>query len=162
VNFVLRNFAPGDAERVNEVALDAFSEFRDEYSDWETLARNLGNTAALAESGEMIVAAVEGDVVGAVVYVAPGRPKREFFDPEWPVVRMLVVSPRHRGLGIGRALMEECVRRAARDRAPLIALHTSPIMTVALPLYLRMGFVLHRDAPSLLGVPYGIYVKPLG
>jgi ribosomal protein S18 acetylase RimI-like enzyme len=162
VYFQIRNFSASDAERVNELAVDAFSAFRDEYSDWKALARTLGNTAALAESGEMIVATRKSAVVGAVVYVASGLPKREFFDPEWPIVRMLVVSPQHQRLGIGRALMDECVRRAVRDRAPLIALHTSPIMKVALPLYLRMGFVHHRDAPALMGVPYGIYVKLLG
>ena len=72
---------------------------------------------------------------------------------------MPVVDPDARGLGAGRALTEACVARARRDRAPEIALHTSPIMTVALPMYLRMGFVRVRDAPPLFGVPYAIYVK---
>lgn len=43
----------------------------------------------------------------------------------------------------------------------MIALHTSPIMTVALPMYLRMGFEYARDAPHLHGVPYRIYLKRL-
>jgi hypothetical protein len=34
-------------------------------------------------------------------------------------------------------------------------------MTVALPMYLRIGFVRVRDAPPLFGVPYAIYVKQL-
>ena len=74
---------------------------------------------------------------------------------------MLVVDPAARGLGTGRALTEACVARARRDHAPEIALHTSPIMTVALPMYLRMGFVRVRDAPPLFGVPYAIYMKSL-
>jgi ribosomal protein S18 acetylase RimI-like enzyme len=100
--------------------------------------------------------------LGAVAYIPPGsEPRAEFFAPEWPIIRMLVVDPAARGMGIGRALTEECIRRAARDDAPLIALHTSPAMEVALSLYLRMGFNLHQHVPDRFGVPYAVYVKHL-
>jgi ribosomal protein S18 acetylase RimI-like enzyme len=74
---------------------------------------------------------------------------------------MLVVDPAQRGNGVGRALTEECVRRAGRDGATVIALHTSPIMTVALSMYRRMGFERLRDAPPIYGVPYAVYGKTL-
>jgi ribosomal protein S18 acetylase RimI-like enzyme len=157
----LRNFEPSDAEAVNHLALLAFEEYRAEYSDWEAFSRNIGSMASLSDSGELIVAVDEGRIVGAVVYVGPYGPKREFFEPEWPVLRMLVVAPECRGMGIGRALTEACIARARRDGARVIALHTSPIMKVALPLYLRMGFALERPAPSLFDVAYGVYVKRL-
>jgi len=161
VTFQLRDFEPGDADAVNDVALAAFAEFRHAYDDWPAISLGVGDTASLATVGEMIVAVSEGEVVGAVTYVGPGRPKREYFPEHWPVVRMLVVSPAARGRGIGRALMEECVRRAERDGAELIALHTSAIMRVALPLYLRMGFAFDRAVEPICGVPYAVYVKPL-
>jgi len=74
---------------------------------------------------------------------------------------MLVVEPAFRGRGIGRALTEECIQRAIRDDASLIALHTSPLMRVALPMYLRMGFTLVNEVPPFRGVPYAIYTRPL-
>ena len=49
----------------------------------------------------------------------------------------------------------------APDNSPVIALHTSAIMTVALPMYIRMGFERHRDAPAVYGVPYAVYLKRL-
>jgi len=50
--------------------------------------------------------------------------------------------------------------RAERDGAPVIALHTSPIMTVALPMYRRMGFELYYDVPRERGAdPIGVGVK---
>lgn len=70
---------------------------------------------------------------------------------------MLVVDPIFRGLGIGSLLTKECIRRAIRDGAPVIALHTSHIMKVALPMYKRLGFQLEREAPSIHGVAYGVY-----
>ncbi len=159
MEFTIRPFRPEEGAAVNALALSAFAEYRQHYTDWEAIAHHLGNMAALAASGELLVAAWEGGIAGAVVYVAPHRPKQAFFPPEWPILRMLVSAPSLRGQGIGRALTEACIARARRDGAPLIALHTSPIMQVALPLYLRMGFVLEREAPTLWGVPYAIYVK---
>jgi ribosomal protein S18 acetylase RimI-like enzyme len=136
-------------------------ELRHHYDDWVAFSRHIGNMASLTETGELIVATVLEKVVGAVAYVGPGKKKREFFPLEWPILRMLVVAPAYRGLGIGRALTEECIRRAERDSAPLIALHTTPIMKVALPMYERMGFTYRHEAPNIFGVPYGIYVKEL-
>lgn len=34
-------------------------------------------------------------------------------------------------------------------------------MKVALPLYERMGFVFHQEAPKIFGVSYGVYLKKL-
>lgn len=159
--FILRDFVETDRDAVNAAAVAAFSEFKDTIDDWPTRERALGRMADMASSAELIVAEVAGRVAGAVGYVGPGVPKQEWFDPSWPVVRMLVVPPNYRGLGIGRALTEECVRRARRDGAALIALHTSPIMDVALSMYERMGFRLEREVPPRNGIPYAVYVKPL-
>ena len=84
-----------------------------------------------------------------------------YSDQAWPVIRSLVVDPKNRGAGVGRALTQECIKRARRDRSPVIALHTSAIMKVALAMYLRMGFEWHHDAPAVYGVPYAVYLKKL-
>ncbi|MBW7971103.1 GNAT family N-acetyltransferase [Bradyrhizobium sp. BR 10289] len=159
---MLRDYRPEDAEAIVRVALAAFAQFERDYSDWPLFTANVAKMPELARTGEIIVAEACGHIVGAVAYLGPQAPKAAFFDPAWPVIRMLVVDPTARGKGIGRQLTEECLRRAERDQAGAIALHTTPIMTVALPMYLRMGFVRVGDAPDILGVPYGVYVKRLG
>lgn len=35
-------------------------------------------------------------------------------------------------------------------------------MAVALPMYLRMGFIKHSDAPDIHGVTYNIYIREVG
>ena len=122
MSYTLRDFRAGDAGAVNRVALAAFEQYRGAYSDWTAFSANIGRMAALAENAELIVAANDAGIAGAVAYVGPGRPRSALFEPDWPVIRMLVVSPDARGHGIGRALTEECIGRAQRDRAPLIAL----------------------------------------
>ncbi|RXT50564.1 GNAT family N-acetyltransferase [Bradyrhizobium betae] len=159
---MLRDYREEDAEPIVRVALAAFAEFEPHFSDWPLFNANVAKMPQLSRTGEIIVAEDDGQIVGAVAYVGPRAPKPAFFDPAWPVIRMLVVDPLARGKGVGRQLTEECLRRAERDQAAVIALHTTPIMTVALPMYLRMGFARVRDAPDILGVPYGVYVKALG
>lgn len=158
---MLRDYRETDAEAIVRVALAAFAEFEQHYSDWPLFNANVAKMPGLAKTGEIIVAEDVGRIVGAVAYVGPKATKPAFFDPASPVIRMLVVDPAARGKGIGRQLTEECLRRAERDQSPVIALHTTPIMTVALPMYLRMGFVRAGDAPDILGVPYAVYVKTL-
>ena len=157
----LRDYRSTDADALREVALAAFAQFKSHYSDWPAMAAGVSRMPELAETGEIVVAEDGGRLVGGVAYVAADRPKAAYFDPGWPIIRMLVVDPAARGRGIGRSLTEDCIRRARRDGSPVIALHTTPIMAVALPLYLRMGFVRLRDAPALHGVPYAIYTKAL-
>ena len=161
MEYQLRAFCSNDGVAVNQIALAAFEEYRHQYDDWDAFSRIIGNMASLHEVGELIVATVREQIVGAVVYVGPGVEKGPYFSAEWPIMRMLVVSPRYRGHGIGRSLAGECIRRANRDGAPLIALHTTPIMTVALPMYERLGFKCQKETPKIFGVPYRVYVKEL-
>ena len=156
-----RNFKPSDADAVNRLALRAFEEFSNDYTDWENFAEKVATMSSLSECGELIIAEADGQIIGAVAYVAPHRPKPVFFATDWAILRMLVVEPAYRGHGMGRRLTQECIDRARRDGAPLIALHTSPIMQVALPMYRRMGFEFFCEVPAINGVPYGIYTKRL-
>jgi GNAT superfamily N-acetyltransferase len=157
----LRDFRPDDAAALDRVALAAFAQFAPEYDDWPAMAAGMSSMSALAGRAELIVAEIDGRIAGGVGYVPPHAPKAAYFDPSWPVMRMLVVDPAMRGRGIGRALAEACVARARRDGAPVLALHTTPIMRVALPMYMRMGFVRIGDAPPIHGVPYGVCVLAL-
>lgn len=158
---VVRDFLPSDSAQVNTLALRAFEQFKSSYQDWPGFRAKIGNMSALADVGEIVVAEVEGQIVGAVAYVSPSTPKAEFFRPEWPIMRMLVVAPDFRGRGIGHILAQECLRRAKRDGASFIALHTSKLMQVALPMYQRMGFKWVSGTPAIHGVEYGVYVKEL-
>lgn len=159
---VIRNFHPAEAAQVDALALDAFDEYARDFQDWPSLRAHIGNMSTLANDGELIVAAEPGGrLVGAVVYVGPNAPKAAFFQTEWAVVRMLVVAPDARGQGLGRLLTEACLARATRDQAHTLALYTSALMQVALPMYLRMGFQWQAPIAPVHGVEYAVYTKAL-
>jgi GNAT superfamily N-acetyltransferase len=157
----LRDYESADAEDLNRIAVSAFDQFRDHYRDWPAMLAGLSKTSDLSASGEVIIAELQNKFAGAVAYFGPNSQKAAFFDQRWPIIRMLVVDPAFRRKGIGRALSDECIARAKRDGSPIIALHTSPIMSVALPMYLKMGFAKAYDAPPIFGVAYAVYTKAL-
>lgn len=157
----IRDYRSSDADEVNRLAVAAFDQFRDVFDDWPAMRAGLSRTSELSSGSEIIVADLGHRLAGAVGYFGHGVKKAAFFDQSWPVIRMLVVDPIDRGKGLGHALTSECLARARRDRCQVIALHTSPIMTVALPMYLKMGFSKVHDAPPIHGVPYAVYTKAL-
>jgi len=52
----------------------------------------------------------------------------------------LVVSPRHRGLGLGKALMEHAMQAARQAHAHVLDLTSNPSRLEANQLYLALGF----------------------
>jgi ribosomal protein S18 acetylase RimI-like enzyme len=159
-SFAIRSYRPADAETLNALALRAFAQFRHHYAPWKAFAAGIGAMSELARSGELMVAEnSNGALLGGVGYFGPTASKPDFFKPDWSIIRMLVVDPAARGRGVGRRLTEACLGCAARDGASVIALHTTPIMEVALAMYLRLGFVRESPGPTIYGVPYDIYVR---
>ena len=157
---LIRPYRPADREAVDRVALAAFSQYAHAYADWPGFSARIARTSALASQAELLVADDAGEILGAVLHVAPGKPRSAIFPDEWALIRMLVVDPEQRGRGIGRQLMAACLRHAIRDGAPPFGLHTSPMMETALRLYTTLGFTRDRDLDPIDGVSYGRYVLP--
>jgi ribosomal protein S18 acetylase RimI-like enzyme len=149
-----------EQRRIDALAVEAWAVLKDGYSpdQWEWLILRIGRMSKIAEGGDILVAAEGNEILGAVGYVPAGGSDATSFPLDWPVMRMLVVRPSMRGKGIGKALATACVQRARESGAHCVGLHTSPIMTVALPMYRRMGFVEDGEMPPIAGAPYARYV----
>ena len=160
MTITVRPYETRDAAGANEVARAAFAQYEQHYDDWPAFIERIGRLDELAPEGELLVAEQGGAIVGAVLHVAPGRPRSAIFPLEWSVVRMLVVAPAARGQGAGRRLMAACLRCARDIGAPAVVLHTSPVMATALRMYETIGFVRDRDIPPIQGMAYGRYMLP--
>ncbi|MCP4441646.1 MAG: GNAT family N-acetyltransferase, partial [Aureispira sp.] len=64
-------------------------------------------------------------------------------------------------LGIGKQLTLACLDRAKNANVNCVGLHTSTIMEVALPMYLKLGFSKVKDIPDIGGAPYSIFCLEL-
>ncbi len=162
MDFNIRNFQSDQAESLNKLAVSAFYEHKDHYSDWNGLSNSLGNMASLVDCSEIIVATLNEKLIGGVAYAPPGQQIWESFSKDWATLTSLVVDPQKRGLGVGKSLVSECIARAIRDEAFHLGLVTSNIMKIALPMYLRLDFVKHSDnIIDIHGVPYSTYIKQI-
>jgi GNAT superfamily N-acetyltransferase len=161
MNVKVRSYLQADKLAVDQVVREAWIELAPVIPRWDELAPRLGALTENAENIEIVVAEIDREIVGVVGYVAPDRPKPDFFAPEWPMIRFMSVVPTARGRGVGQTLLHECIRRAERDNTKLIALHTTPVMEAAQHLYRRAGFEVIRHLPDMFGVPYVLMTKQL-
>ena len=88
------------------------------------------------------IAEVDGQRAGCVFCV------RETEDEATARLRLLLVEPWARGLGIGGRLVEEVLRFAASAGYSRIVLWTHDVQKDALRLYQRAGFTLESESPS--------------
>lgn len=157
VRVTIRPFSSRDIPALRRVALEACNECAAEFGHSTATAVFLQNIASVAGDVELIVADAGGSVVGFVGYTAPFTAREPMFPPEWAVIRMLSISPKSPDRGVDRRLSEDCIARARRDKATAIGLLSYSAVTSALPLYLRLGFVLDRCTQDPNGVPVALF-----
>lgn len=85
------------------------------------------------------IAEMSGEIVGSVFVVR--------VDDEVAKLRLLLVEPKVRGLGLGTRLVEECIRFARRAGYKTLRLWTNSVLVEARHIYQKSGFVLIAEAP---------------
>ncbi|HET9242967.1 MAG TPA: GNAT family N-acetyltransferase [Gaiella sp.] len=94
------------------------------------------------EGGECYVAVTAGRIVGSVVFYDDVTLEGWSNLPAgWAGFRALVVDPEARGAGIGRGLVERCLARARETGARVVGIHSAEVLSDAVRLYERLGFV---------------------
>jgi len=139
----IRNAEPHEYDDVARVILAAYQEFEDSIPPdaWAQYSANMQDVRSRLVESELLIA-VEGDeIAGSATFYHTYMTRVNSEWPQaWTGVRLIGVTPESRGRGVGKALVEECIRRSREQDAEAIALHTTPLMTLAQGMYERMGF----------------------
>jgi ribosomal protein S18 acetylase RimI-like enzyme/quercetin dioxygenase-like cupin family protein len=154
----IRDARRSDLPAVRRVLLAAYQEYAAALPPavFGRYLSDILDVEARTRTGRLLVAEHGGRVVGTVTSYDDAAQEGFGWPSGWAGLRALGVDPAARGLGIGRALVEACRRRASAAGAPVLCLHTAGFMTAAVALYEGMGFrrdpAYDFDATSLLGL----------
>ena len=142
-NIRIRPIEPQDNTQVADVIRNALKEFKANrpgtvYFD-ETTDRLYELFRGIR--GIYHVAVMDGHIIGgAGVYPTAG------LDPDTCELVKLYLSPRARGKGLGKLLMQKCLSSAIAEGYKKVYLETMPELITAIPMYEQFGFT-YLDGP---------------
>ncbi|MFI0515500.1 GNAT family N-acetyltransferase [Streptomyces sp. WSLK1-5] len=141
MDIVIRPAEPTDYEPLGDITARAYLDdgllvFGGEADSY---LAELRDVAKRARTAQVLVATADDRLLGGVTYVPSGGPMAELARPGEAEIRMLAVSREARGRGVGQALVQACVDRAAAAGTDIV-LCTQPTMRTAHRIYERLGF----------------------
>lgn len=139
---VLRDPAPGDIGWVVQQHGEVYAREYGWNSDFEALVAEIaaGFLRKFQPDWERCwIAELNGERVGAVFVVRKSKTTAQ--------LRMLILAPQARGLGLGARLADECIVFARRKGYTKIVLWTNSCLTAARGIYAARGFRLSRSEP---------------
>jgi ribosomal protein S18 acetylase RimI-like enzyme len=163
--FIYRTGTTNDIEKIVQLGLNSFGQFKDHLSDinWKKLEAYLvdENTyPELLSKSKCFICAYEDEIIGMAFLVPSGNPT-DIFQKDWSYLRMVGVSVKYAGNGIGRKLTQLCIDYAKETNETTVALHTSEFMDAARHIYESMGFNKVKELELRLGKRYWLYLLEL-
>ncbi len=86
------------------------------------------------------IAEKDGKRVGSIVVVKKSK--------KHAAIRLLLVEPAERGNGVGKALLEECIRFVKEAGYSKLSLSTNSELVIARKLYKQVGFTMVKKEPN--------------
>ncbi len=115
-----------------------------EQPDYYKMLWNIGSLNEQEHTKVLIAEAANRRIVGGVVYYDDmsmyGSGGTATQEKHTSGIRLLCVDPDSRGMGVGKALTNECIKFAEACGNNQVILHTTQAMEVAWNMYTKLGF----------------------
>lgn len=148
-NLEIREIEKNEYTFLGELMVDVYSKLDGfpspaEQPDYYKLLKNIG-TLNEQEFTKVLVAEVPSKgIAGGVVYYDDmsmyGSGGIATQEKHASGIRLLCVDPDSRGMGVGKALTNECIRLAEAYGNSQVILHTTQAMEIAWGMYTKLGF----------------------
>jgi ribosomal protein S18 acetylase RimI-like enzyme len=153
-NITIRNASPSEFAAIGKLMVQVYSQLdgfpkEEEQPAYYSLLYNIGEFTNKPETELLVAVADDGKIVGAVVYFGDmlyyGSGGTATQEQNAAGFRLLAVSPEARGLGIGKLLTLECMRKAKESNLSQVIIHSTKAMQTAWAMYERLGFKRSED-----------------
>ena len=153
-SYSVRNARPDEFEEIGKLMVKVYSQLegfpkQSEQPSYYKMLLNIGEFAHKPDTELLVAVSPEGNIAGGVVYFSDmkyyGSGGTATTEKNAAGFRLLAVDPAARGLGIGKLLTQECIRKAREANLSQMIIHSTKAMEVAWKMYEAMGFKRSED-----------------
>lgn len=143
---VIEHLRPEERSQYLNVLVESYAQYEEAYGEPEEWLQYVSNIRASVDNplAETILVAKRGnEILGGLQLFSNSEKAYELpeLGIESTIVRLLGVHPKGRGQGVAKKLLHESLNFARNRHEQALYLHSGDIMSIAIELYLSLGFV---------------------
>jgi GNAT superfamily N-acetyltransferase len=159
-SLIVRNAYPGEFEEIGKLIVMVYSQLdgfpkESDQPDYYKMLANVGDLTNKPQTELLVAVSSDGKISGGVVYFGDmsnyGSGGAATQEKNSAGFRLLFVNPSARGQGIGTLLTNECIRKARKNKAVQVIIHTTMAMQTAWKMYEKLGFIRSTDLDFIQG-----------
>jgi len=158
--YKIRNAKTVEFEEIGKLMVGVYSQLEGfpkeaEQPEYYKMLANIGDLTNKPETELLVAVSPDGKIAGGVVYFSDmkyyGSGGTATEEQNAAGFRLLAVDPSLRGQGIGKLLVDECLRKAREKNRRQVIIHTTMAMKIAWKMYENSGFKRSEDLDFMQG-----------
>lgn len=158
--FTIRHANFSEFQEIGQLMVQVYSQLEGfpteiEQPNYYKMLENIGDLATKPETELLVAVSSAEKIVGAVVYFSAmqqyGSGGTATKEQNASGFRLLAVDSLTRGKGIGKLLIQECIRKAKDKKHNQVIIHSTMAMQIAWKMYENMGFKRSEDLDFMQG-----------
>ncbi|MBC7948033.1 MAG: GNAT family N-acetyltransferase [Chitinophagaceae bacterium] len=158
--FTLRSARPGEFAAIGCLMVQVYSQLdgfpkESEQPNYYKMLENIGELTTNPEIELLVASTTSDEIAGAVLFISDmqyyGSGGSAIQEKNASGFRLLAVDTARRGMGIGKLLTNECIRKARERNALQLIIHSTKAMQTAWKMYEHMGFRRSEDLDFMQG-----------